>query len=179
MRTEGVCQQITFSQNETNDENAEPNADTGLTFPAPAQSEAASLLFQESLDENCYSYGTTILPTKPSATSSSEKEKIGLSFYIFVLRQRRFLGGIASFISYSLIIASFDTTLPLHVRSAFNWGSLQAGLLFLALQGPGIFFGPLAGKLKDKVGTRSPAAVAFFVMGPVLMVMSVPGEGRR
>ncbi|PVH87799.1 putative MFS multidrug transporter [Cadophora sp. DSE1049] len=155
----------------------------GANFPSPAQSEAASLLSQESMEENCYSYGTathttTILPNKSLPSLSEEKEKAGLSFYIYVLRQRRFLGGITSFISYSMIIASFDTTLPLHVRDAFNWGSLQAGLLFLALQGPGILLGPLAGNLKDKVGTRSPAAVAFFVIGPVLMVMGVPGDGR-
>lgn len=168
-------------QGEINDggKKAEHNANSGPTFPSPAQSEAASLLSQDSLDENCYSYGTTTLPTKLAAISTTqEKERSGLQFYLYVLRQRRFLGGITSFISYSLIIASFDTTLPLHVRSAFNWGSLQAGLLFLALQGPGILLGPLAGNLKDKVGTKIPAAVAFFVIGPVLMVMGVPGDGR-
>ncbi|KAK0113906.1 hypothetical protein ONS95_014149 [Cadophora gregata] len=149
-----------------------------LNISSPAPSEAASLLSQESLDENRCTYHTvTNLPTKPSP-SYSEKEKSGLSFYLFVLRQRRFLGGITSFISYSMIIASFDTTLPLHVRDAFNWGSLQAGLLFLALQGPGILLGPLAGSLKDKVGTRSPAAVAFFVIGPAILIMGVPGAGE-
>ncbi|KAH7369645.1 putative MFS multidrug transporter [Rhexocercosporidium sp. MPI-PUGE-AT-0058] len=146
-------------------------------FPPPIQdhepSETSSLLSPECLENYCTYNAISVVEIKPPV-----EEKKGISFYVYVLRQRRFLGGITSFMAYSIIISSFDTTLPLHVRDAFNWGSLQAGLMFLALQGPGVLLGPLAGSLKDRVGTRSPAAIAFFVMAPSVLLMGLPGDGR-
>jgi MFS family permease len=88
------------------------------------------------------------------------------------------VGGVTCYIVYSMIISSFDTTLPLHVREAFKWDSGPSGLMFLALQGPGILLGPLAGTLKDHIGTRCPAVIAFFIIGPSIWLMGLPEDER-
>lgn len=136
-----------------------------------------------SSSSSCYSASSTKSNSNSSASSLTNEcpyveEKSGLSYYTFLIRQRRFVAGVTSYMCYSIIIASFDTTLPLHVRDAFNWGSLPSGLMFLALQGPGILLGPLAGWLKDRVGTRYPTAVAFLVIAPSIWLMGVPGDER-
>ena len=136
-----------------------------------------------SSNSSCFSASSTESNGNSSASSLTNEcpyveEKSGLSYYTFLIRQRRFIAGVTCYICYSIIIASFDTTLPLHVRDAFNWGSLPSGLMFLALQGPGILLGPLAGWLKDRVGTRYPTAVAFLVIAPSIWLMGMPGDER-
>lgn len=105
-------------------------------------------------------------------------EKTGLQYYTFVMRQRRFVAGVICYMSYSMIMASFDTTLPLHVRDVFGWGSLPAGLMFLALNAPAVALAPLAGALKDRLGTRLPSAVGFLAITPLIWVLGVPGDSR-
>ncbi|KAL2073978.1 hypothetical protein VTL71DRAFT_7756 [Oculimacula yallundae] len=121
---------------------------------------------------------SSITTTRSAKSDHLHEEKSGLYFYIFLFQQRRFVGGVICYIVYSIIISSFDTTLPLHVRDAFNWGSLPAGLLFLALQGPGVLLGAITGNLKDRVGTRWPTAIAFLITAPSLLLMGMPGDER-
>jgi hypothetical protein len=146
-----------------------PHADPENQSP----SSSSSSLSARSSSIHSKSSASSVVDEEPAIA-----EKCGLSFYTFVLRERRFLGGVTCYIAYSIIVASFDTTLPLHVRDAFNWGSLPSGLMFVALQGPGIIFGPLAGSLKDRVGTRLPAAIAFLIMAPSIWLMGMPGDER-
>lgn len=105
-------------------------------------------------------------------------EKTGLEYYTFVLRQRRFAAGVSCYMCYSMMVASFDTTLPLHVRDTFGWGSLPAGLMFLALNAPGVVLAPLAGALKDRVGTRIPSVIGFLAIAPFIWLLGVPGDAR-
>ena len=105
-------------------------------------------------------------------------EKTGLQYYTFVLRQRRFAAGVTCYMCYSMMVASFDTTLPLHVRDVFEWGSLPAGLMFLALNAPGVVLAPLAGTLKDRVGTRIPSVVGFLAIAPFIWLLGMPGDAR-
>jgi len=99
----------------------------------------------------------------------------GLRCYIFLLRQRHYRAAILAYICYSMLITSFDTSLPLHVRNTFNWGSGRTGLLFAALQGPALILSPLFGWLKDHMGSQIPLAVAFFCMVPIFWLLGVPG----
>ncbi|PYH41067.1 MFS transporter [Aspergillus saccharolyticus JOP 1030-1] len=102
----------------------------------------------------------------------------GWRFYVFILQHRRFLAGVVSFFSFAILISSFDTTLPLHVRDVFNWGSFPAGMMFFALQGPGIILSPLVGWLKDRVGTRWPTTAGFLILAPIMWVCGMPGDDR-
>ncbi|GIJ99492.1 hypothetical protein Aspvir_001624 [Aspergillus viridinutans] len=118
--------------------------------------------------------------TAPRATALPEtiEEKTGLQYYVYMFRHRRFVSGVLGYFVFAILISSFDTTLPLHVRDAFNWDSMPAGLMFLALQGPGIALSPLVGWLKDRVGTRIPTTIGFLGLAPLLWLLGVPGDER-
>jgi hypothetical protein len=83
-----------------------------------------------------------------------------LQFYILLCKQRRVVASMLSMFTYSIIVGSFDATLPLHVEEAFGWHSSESGAMFLALQAPGIVLGPLAGWLRDRLGLPFPGLVS-------------------
>ncbi|GIC84364.1 putative MFS multidrug transporter [Aspergillus udagawae] len=118
--------------------------------------------------------------TAPSATALPEtiEEKTGLQYYVYMFQHRRFVSGVLGYFAFAILLSSFDTTLPLHVRDTFNWDSMPAGLLFLALQGPGIALSPLCGWLKDRVGTRIPTTIGFLGLAPLMWLLGVPGDER-
>ncbi|KAJ5400078.1 hypothetical protein N7465_010567 [Penicillium sp. CMV-2018d] len=105
-------------------------------------------------------------------------EKTGIQFYLCLCSNGRFIGGVVSYFCFAVLTASFDTTLPLHVRDAFHWGSLPAGLLFAAFQGPAVFFSIPVGWLKDRVGTRYPTTIGFALLVPLMWLIGVPGDKR-
>ncbi|GKZ66468.1 hypothetical protein AnigIFM60653_007750 [Aspergillus niger] len=113
-----------------------------------------------------------------SSNPALEADLAGWKFYVYILRYRRFLCGVISYLSFAVLVSSFDTTLPLHVRDVFSWGSFPAGMMFFALQGPGILLSPICGWLKDRVGTRWPTTVGFLLLAPVMWVIGMPGDER-
>jgi nitrate/nitrite transporter NarK len=108
--------------------------------------------------------------------STIELSALGYLKYLFC--QDRFVVGMVSYIFYSMLVTGFDTTLPLHIRATFHWGSLPAGLLFIGLQLPGILLTPLCGWLKDRVGTRYPTGMGFLLLTPLLWLVGVPGDRK-
>lgn len=114
----------------------------------------------------------------PQVSSQAVSEKTGIQFYLCLCNNGRFVGGVVSYFCYAVLTASFDTTLPLHVRDAFHWGSLPAGLLFGAFQGPAVFFSVPVGWLKDRVGTRHPTTIGFALLVPLMWLIGVPGDER-
>ncbi|KAJ6126660.1 vesicular amine transporter [Penicillium sp. IBT 18751x] len=105
----------------------------------------------------------------------SESKLSGIWFYVYFFRQRRFATATTSYAFYAMLVTSFDTTLPLHTRETFNWGTLPAGLLFIGLQVPGILLTPVCGALKDRVGTRYPTGIGFLLIAPFFGLLGVPG----
>jgi nitrate/nitrite transporter NarK len=75
-----------------------------------------------------------------------------------------------------VLITSFNATLPLHVREAFHWGGMPAGLLFAALQGPRIVLAPFVGCLKDRMGSKKPTVLAFILLAPLIWFLGLPGD---
>jgi MFS family permease len=55
---------------------------------------------------------------------------------------------------------------------------MNAGLLFVGLQGPGIIMSPICGWLKDRYGTRYPTAAGFAILTPIMWVLGMPGNDR-
>lgn len=106
------------------------------------------------------------------------RERTGLRFYITLFQHRKFVAGAVSYLVFAILTASFDTTLPLHVRDVFGWGSTQTGLLFVALQSPGIPLSPIVGWVKDRLGTRHPVTIGFLVLTPLTWLLGVPGDER-
>ncbi|KAL4899592.1 hypothetical protein BDW74DRAFT_163218 [Aspergillus multicolor] len=97
-------------------------------------------------------------------------------FYRIMLTNPQILASLFNTLTLSMIIAAFDTTIPLHVRDAFGWGSLPVGLIFFGLQIPTIALGPAVGLLRDRIGLRYPTTIACGLMAPLLWLLALPGS---
>lgn len=108
--------------------------------------------------------------------SSETSEKAGIQFYIYMFKQPRFLAAMFLYFMYGIILASLNTTLPLHVEEIFNWGSYPAGMMFLALQAPSIPLSVPFGRLRDRFGSRYPTGIAYLLVAPDLCLLGIPGD---
>lgn len=113
-----------------------------------------------------------------SCTKPPVDEKTGIHFYGLLLRQRRFTVALYSYMVFSILVGSFDATLPLHVQEVFGWGTFPTGIMFLALGAPGIVLSPLFGWLRDRVGTRHPTWIGFLALAPSFWLLGTPGDAR-
>lgn len=71
---------------------------------------------------------------------------------------------------------SFNATLPLHVLDIFGWGPSRVGLMFSLLALPGLPISPVAGYLRDRIGTRTPATIALALQGMFLVLLGFAGN---
>jgi MFS family permease len=71
---------------------------------------------------------------------------------------------------------TFNATLPLHVLDIFGWGPSRVGMMFFLLSLPGLPVSPLAGYLRDRVGTRTPATIALTLQGVFLVLLGFAGN---
>ena len=75
----------------------------------------------------------------------------------------------------SLLLTSFDATLPLFVHNTFAWTSLGSGLTFLPFIFP-LFLAPYIGSIADKkFQPRIIASVGFFFGAPLLTSLRLVG----
>lgn len=74
------------------------------------------------------------------------------------------------------LLATFDATLPTEAQKLFNFDSLQAGLLFIALDVPYLVLGPLAGWAVDRYGTKPAAVLGFGYLVPTLILLRLPSD---
>ncbi|EXJ90554.1 hypothetical protein A1O1_03657 [Capronia coronata CBS 617.96] len=76
----------------------------------------------------------------------------------------------------AFLLATFDATIPTEAQSLFDFDSLQAGLLFIALDIPYLLLGPLAGWAVDKYGTKPAAVLGFGYLVPALILLRLPTQ---
>ncbi|KAH6671650.1 MFS transporter-like protein [Halenospora varia] len=93
------------------------------------------------------------------------------------LKDRRLLTCQVMTLTQGAVIALFDATLPLEAQSLFNFTSLNAGLLFIPLVAPYLFFGPVAGRGVDKYGPRPIGIFGFHFLSIPLFLLQVPHQG--
>lgn len=74
-------------------------------------------------------------------------------------------------------LAMFDATIPTEAESLLGFSSLEAGLLFIALDLPYLLLGPVAGWAVDKYGTKPAAVLGFGYLVPVLVLLRLPTAG--
>ena len=154
-----------------------PEADNlvnGLRVAAPPTSCRESKVNSRRSEENATDEQTALLAHPSSETS----EKAGIQFYIYMFRQPRIVAAMFLYFMYGIILASLDTTLPLHIKETFNWGSYPAGMMFLALQAPSIPLSVPFGRLRDRLGSRYPTGIAFLLIAPDLCLLGIPGDKR-
>jgi MFS family permease len=72
------------------------------------------------------------------------------------------------------LLATFDATIPTEANSLLGYSSLEAGLLFIALDIPYLLLGPVAGWAVDKYGTKPAAVLGFGYLVPVLVLLRLP-----
>jgi hypothetical protein len=72
------------------------------------------------------------------------------------------------------LLATFDATLPTEAQSLFDFDSLTAGLLFIALDIPYLILGPIAGWAVDRYGTKPAAVIGFAYLVPTLILLRLP-----
>ena len=71
----------------------------------------------------------------------------------------------------SLIIAAFDSTIPIIAPDYYGFDSMDVGLLFLAFGCPFFIFGPIAGWAVDRFGTKIPTVLGYVYLIPVLLCL--------
>lgn len=74
-------------------------------------------------------------------------------------------------------LAQFDATIPTEAKSLLGFSSLEAGLLFIALDVPYLIFGPVAGWAVDRYGTKPAAVLGFAYLVPALALLRLPTSG--
>jgi hypothetical protein len=116
-----------------------------------------------------------LLSSPSPPTSEPPSKPTPPNFYKLMLTNPQILAGLFNTLILSIILSAFDTTLPVHVRDTFNWGSLPVGLIFLLLQAPSILFGPLIGWFRDRVGLKYPTTFGWSALVPLLWLLGVPG----
>ncbi|KAF7590783.1 hypothetical protein BBP40_002399 [Aspergillus hancockii] len=136
---------------------------------APEDTERSALLPASSPDSS----------TELTASNTEMHElKSPSTFYRTMLSDTRVIASIANSLTFSIVIAAFDATLPLHVRDVFHWNTLSVGLSFLAIQVPTICLSPVIGWLRDRVGIRYSNSLGWVLMSPLLWLLGVPGQSR-
>ena len=85
---------------------------------------------------------------------------------------------VALFLAFvqAFLLASFDATIPTEAENLFNFSSLHAGLLFIALDVPYLVLAPIAGWAVDKFGTKLAAVVGYAYLVPTLILLRLPSE---
>ncbi|KAL4885818.1 major facilitator superfamily domain-containing protein [Aspergillus karnatakaensis] len=126
-------------------------------------------------DEETRLLPPSLTPSPPPEPQDPFKTTTQPNFYTLMLTNPQILAGLFNTLILSIILSAFDTTLPVHVRDAFNWGPLAVGLLFLLLQVPSILFGPPIGWLRDRFGLRYPTTIGWTALVPLLWLLGVPG----
>ncbi|EXJ81010.1 hypothetical protein A1O3_07298 [Capronia epimyces CBS 606.96] len=76
----------------------------------------------------------------------------------------------------AFLLATFDATIPTEAQTLFAFDSLQAGLLFIALDVPYLLLGPLAGWAVDRYGTKPASMFGFGYLVPALILLRLPTD---
>jgi MFS family permease len=87
-----------------------------------------------------------------------------------LLSSRRLLSALWCTLVHSILMTSWDATLPLRVSKLFGWNAVGAGLIFLPFVLPNCL-APVVGRYVDRRGPRLPSAVGFLLAVPPLVLL--------
>ncbi|KAJ5904773.1 uncharacterized protein N7473_001689 [Penicillium subrubescens] len=111
-----------------------------------------------------------------SSDQLPRKNSSSRGFYRIMLQEPRVIPGFANALWYSLLMATFNSSLPVHLRLVFGWGSLPTGMVFFCLQIPTILLAGVFGWLRDRFGLKVPTTVGWLCSAPLLWFLGIPGN---
>lgn len=109
-------------------------------------------------------------PSDHPTTKPKPKCHARLPPILRLLASRRLLAALWAVLIQSSLLTSFDSILPLFVKTTFSWSATGAGLIFLPIVIP-TFLGPYIGHLSDRHGPRWYAAAGFLGASPFLILL--------
>lgn len=120
-----------------------------------------------------------LLPSSQVATPSTkdaDQTPSGLTrqfpVLVALLRSPKIWTALYGALLHLAIITSFDAILPRFVNLTFGWGSLNGGLIFLAISLPSLL-GSLFGTISDRCGPRLLTLAGFGVAVPPLGLLAL------
>ncbi|KAI1103704.1 MFS transporter-like protein [Jackrogersella minutella] len=144
---------------------SEPQVDDGGDHDeeAPAESDALLPNNKQEDDHNYKIHG--------------ERNRITKAIpFLLCFRSPRLLVGFSLAFVQASLLAMFDATIPTEAQTLFDFTSLQAGLLFVALDVPYLVLGPVAGWAVDRYGAKPAAVVGFGYLVPALVLLRLPTD---
>lgn len=96
---------------------------------------------------------------------------------LYPLTSPRLLTALLLAFVQATLVSTFDATIPTEAESLFNFSSLRAGLLFIALDITYLVLGPIAGRAVDKYGPKPAAVLGFGYLVPTLILLRLPRSG--
>ena len=98
---------------------------------------------------------------------------------LYCLKNPRLLTALLLAFVQATLLATFDATIPTEAQELFNFDSLSAGLLFIALVLPYLILGPVAGWAVDRYGPKPAAVIGFGYLVPVLILLRLVRAGGK
>ncbi|KAK5081732.1 hypothetical protein LTR05_007866 [Lithohypha guttulata] len=150
-------------------------ADDASTNPRQHDSRSGENEDEENVDE-----GTSLLGKKEEGNFKipQPQNKIVRTLpVLYCLSNPRIAVALLLSFVQAATLAMFDATIPTEASSLLGFSSLEAGLLFIALDIPYLILGPLAGWAVDKYGTKPAAVVGFGYLVPALVLLRLPTAG--
>ncbi|KAG5366176.1 putative MFS-type transporter C18.02 [Yarrowia sp. B02] len=92
---------------------------------------------------------------------------------ILLLRHPRILVIFFQSVIFGWCVGALDATLPMHLDEIFGFGSLQSGLVMLALAIPSLI-GPVVGMMVDRFGVKFFATLGFICACPCFILLRLP-----
>ncbi|MCJ1464934.1 hypothetical protein MMC07_003549 [Pseudocyphellaria aurata] len=126
------------------------------------------------IPDDSHTHGSTVTDLETSTARPPNRHPV-----VALLSSSRFWSALWCSFVQSIIMSSWDATLPLHVAHLFDFFSLGAGLIFLPFVLPA-FISPVVGKYVDAHGTRLPVVIGFLsCVLPLVLLRLVNHSGIR
>lgn len=98
---------------------------------------------------------------------------------LYCLKDPRLLTALFLAFVQATLLSTFDATIPTEAQKLFDFDSLNAGLLFIALVLPYLVLGPVAGWTVDRYGPKPAAVIGFGYLVPVVILLRLVHSGGK
>lgn len=116
---------------------------------------------------------------EPYKVPPNQRKPIRAFPLLYCLSDPRLLTALLLAFVQATLLSTFDATVPTVAEELYNFDSLKAGLLFIALVLPYLLLGPIAGWAVDNYGTKPAAVLGFGYLVPALILLRLVAAGGK